>query len=153
MHRVPLACLGLCFCVITVVEQREMDTTVVEEIEPGVLIVQLCDLVKNPVRYHGRLVQVRSRVVPSIIDTPIALVDSTCAAIIPLDIDSPEKVDQAYQGFRRYLEEWRNVEATVFGRFTLTLVPSKQPMLGFRLIRVADVAPGPPHILKRLKRK
>jgi len=122
MHRVPLACLGLCFCVITVVEQREMNTTVVEEIEPGILTVRVCDLVKNPVRYHGRLIQVRSRVAPAIIDTPIALVDSTCSTIIPLDIDTPEEADPAYRDFKRYLDEWRTVDATVFGRFALVLL-------------------------------
>ena len=117
------------------------------------MTVPICDLIKDPIRYHGRLVEVHSRIAPAIIDTPDALVDLTCAASVPLYVDAPEaeKTVGAYREFRRYLSEWRTVEATVFGRFEMILVPSKKPILSFRLIRVTNVTPGPAYFPKRRK--
>ncbi len=128
---------------------------VAQEIKSQAATVSVCELVKNPSEYHGQMVQVHSRVYPAMIDTPTVLFDSRCARSIRLDtypIAEAYKV-QAYRDFRRYLNEWRTIEATLFGRFEMTLVPSKEPMLAFRLLRVADVSPGPAFFPERRKSK
>jgi hypothetical protein len=101
------------------------------------------------------MVQIRSRVYPAMIDNPVALVDSTCAKSIRLDVHPPAAVqnEQGYRDFRRYLSEWRAVEATVSGRIEMILVPSEEPILTFRLLRVANVIPGSHFFPQRRKPK
>ena len=128
---------------------------IAQEIESEPATVSVCELVKTPSPYHGRMVKVRSRVYPAMIDTPVALVDSTCANSIRLDVHSPEEAqnEQGYRDFRRYLSEWRTVEPTVSGRFEMILVPSEEPTLTFRLLRVANEIPGPPFFVHWRKPK
>jgi hypothetical protein len=107
--------------------------------------VSVCELAKNPRQFHGRTVQVRARVYPAMIDTNVALVDSTCDKSIPLDIGRQPAANNepTYREFSRYLSEGRIVEATVSGRFVMILVPSQGPHLRLRLLRVTDVTHGP----------
>ena len=106
--------------------------------------ISVCDLVENPSRYHGRVVRVRGRIHPAIIDTGVALVDSRCVAGVQIELEGGTKTlkDQAYREFRRYLSELRTVEATVSGRFEMILIESSDPLLTFKLLRVDDVVPG-----------
>ena len=115
--------------------------------------ISVCDLVENPSRYHGRVVRVRSRIHPAMIDTDAALLDSTCDKSVRLEIEHRTEVhqDRASRDFSRYLSEGRTVEATVSGRIEIILVLSSEPLLAFRLLQVADVIPGPP--LLPLRRK
>ena len=128
---------------------------VAQEIKSEAATVSVCELVKNPSEYHGQMVLVHSRVYPAMIDTPTVLFDSRCATSIRLDTYSPAEAYkvQAYRDFRRYLNEWRTVEATLLGRFEMILVPSMEPMLTFRLVRVADVSPGAAFFPQRRKPK
>jgi hypothetical protein len=120
---------------------------------PAIESVGVCELVNAPDRYHGRIVQVHGRVHPAIIDTPIALADSTCAKSIRVDIERIAEADKdrSYRDFTRNLRELRTVEATISGRFEMVLVPSEEPVFIFRLLGVAEVTPGSP--LFRLRRK
>jgi len=114
-----------------------------------------CDLIQNPSRYHGRVVRVRGRLHPAMIDTGISLLDSRCAASIHVELERGTEAmrDQDYGEFSRYFRELRSVEATVTGRFELVLIPSSEPLLRFKLVRVADMIPGPPLLPVRRKPK
>ena len=89
-----------------------------QEVKFEAATVSVCQLVENPSQYHGRVVQVRGRVHPSEVDTPVTLVESTCAKSIRLDVEHRAEAhdEQSVRDFSRYLSEWRTVEATVSGR-------------------------------------
>ena len=120
----------------------------------GVATVSVCELVKSPAQYHTRTVQVRGQVYPRTIDTPLTLGDSACDRSLRLDIERQKESNDepAYRDFRHYLSELRVVETTVLGRFEMVLVPSEEPLLRLRLLRVTDVIPGKPLLPVRRKR-
>jgi hypothetical protein len=114
--------------------------------------VSVCELLRNPREYHGRVVQVRAHVHPPIIDTPLSLGDPTCPTTILLD-EKQARDHQNDHAFFLYLRELRPMEATLSGRFVMVLVPSEEPLLMLRLLRVDDVVPGPALFRFRLRRK
>ena len=105
--------------------------------------VSVCELVGNSSRYQGKEVRVHSRIYPAGIDTPVALVDSTCGKSIRLDVQrvGPVQKEQGYRDLDRYLSEYRTIQATMSGRFEMILVVSEQPVFRFELSHVAEVIP------------
>lgn len=125
-----------------------------QESMSGVATVSVCELVKNPSQYHARMVQVRAQAYPRMIDTPLTLADSTCYGSILLDVGRQKEGNDepVYSDLRRYLAELPVVEATFVGRFEMVLVPSGEPLLRLRLLRVKDLTPGKSSLPVRSKR-
>lgn len=106
----------------------------------------LCELVRAPEHYHGRVVQVRTAVHPFGVDTPTVLFDQSCSAQVRLD---PSNEPSAKGGtpsekLNGYLMQHRVVEATVSGRFERVLVLDGDSYFRLILQSVSDVAANPP---------
>src|ERR1700737_2657777 len=101
----------------------------------------LCELVKSPMQFHGKLVRVHADVAPPGIDSGLALYDRSCSAWVnvspgnklrpgmlyvnPFARERPpfraEETTGPLTEVERYLKEGRPFEATIVGRFDLQL--------------------------------
>jgi Carboxypeptidase regulatory-like domain len=101
----------------------------------------LCELLKSPLQFHGKLVQIRARVNPPGIDTEPFFVDYACSAWVAMGT-ALEPLERTYLNylFERYVGERRGFDTTVIGRFELQLVLSGQPAPYLRLQNVLDIS-------------
>ena len=101
----------------------------------------LCELLRSPLQFHGKLVQIHTRVNPPGIDTGPFFVDYACSAWVAMGA-ALEPLERTYLNylFERYVLERRGFDATFVGRFELQLVLREQPAPYLRLQNVLDIS-------------
>jgi Carboxypeptidase regulatory-like domain len=101
----------------------------------------LCELLKSPLQFQGKLVQIQARVNPPGIDTAPFFVDYACSAWVAMGT-ALKPLERTYLNylFERYVGERRGFDATLIGRFELQLVLREQPAPYLRLQNVLDIS-------------
>ena len=107
--------------------------------------VTLCELMKEPEYFSGRLLQLRTRISPFGIDEPAVLFDRSCSAYVVLRApnEPAARDDGNYRMFDRYMIQHRIVEATVSGTFEHQLVRFGKGADQFTLQSISDVVATP----------
>jgi hypothetical protein len=100
----------------------------------------LCDLLKAPLRFHKRIVQVHARAYPAGIDTGPSFVDETCSAWVAIGTPA-EPLQRTYLNylFGYCLKGRRGFEVIFTGTFELQLVIGGRPAPYLRLQDVLDI--------------
>ena len=116
-----------------------------------VIKASLCQMVKTPTDFHGRVVQVHADVIPPGIDTGPFLVDRSCSGRVAIKdwyqpVNRVPVSGQLYllYIFGRHMRNMREFEATVAGKFELLLVPGGKQVFFFTVERVADLGQKQP---------
>jgi len=107
----------------------------------------LCDIVKNPDRFDGKLVQVRALVDSGVYDLPAGLGDESCGAEVKFFTPDDPRFAKLVKskGFRKMTKEVKKnpvVEVTVTGWFKRT-GSAEKPAYGLALESVEDVVVKP----------
>ena len=106
----------------------------------GPIMTTLCDILKSPLRFHQKIVQVHARAYPSGIDTGPSFVDESCSAWVGIGTPA-EPLERTYLNylFGYYLKERRGFEVTITGTFELQLLIGESPARYLRLRNVLDI--------------
>ena len=78
----------------------------------------LCELLRQPERFHGRLVRVRAGVHPTVVDEPTVLFDRGCRATVVLVVPPDRNLTEGrdYQMLQTYIAQYGPVRINVRGK-------------------------------------
>ncbi len=81
--------------------------TVAQVVSAAPIKTTLCELVKTPERFDNQIVKLRTRIDPGVEDSPHALFDRSCSAVVALVLPDKEPTRDAneYHRLRHYLKK------------------------------------------------
>jgi hypothetical protein len=101
----------------------------------------LCELLKSPLQFHGKLVHFHAHVSPPGIGIGPFFVDDGCSARVAVGT-ALEPLERTYLNylFARYIGERRGFDVTLRGRFELQLILREQPVPYLRFQNVLEIS-------------
>ncbi len=100
----------------------------------------LCEILRQPASFNGKLVQFRARVESGVLDLPGSAVDDTCSMELPFMSPDDQHLagllkDREFRKLTNYLKKTPLVQATITGWFGV----DKKSLPGLVLESVSDV--------------
>jgi len=137
-RRLLVACLCLCLCLTRgAFAQTKTDAPVK---------TTLCEIVKRPDDFNGKVVQFRATVESGVMDLPSGAADETCSAELPFFAPDDRQLavllkSKKFRKLQKDLAKTPLVQATVTGRFEH--LPAKKPDSLLVLESVGEVVAKP----------